>query len=145
LRTKVHLCAEGAGKLRTLLLTPGQRHEAVVFPQLMAGGAVKRRGQGRLRRWPHRLVGDKAYSSHQIRQYLRRHGIRSTIPRKSNEHRTGPFDQASYCQRNTIERLINRYKQFRRLATRDEKRAANYQVMWLIAAIVLWLGFANTP
>jgi transposase len=28
-----------------------------------------------------------------------------------------------------IERLMNRYKQFRRLATRYEKRAANYQAM----------------
>jgi transposase len=41
--------------------------------------------------------------------------------------------------------LTNRYKQFRRIATRYEKRAANYQAMWLIATIVLWLGFANTP
>jgi hypothetical protein len=39
---EVHLRAEGAGQLLTLVLTPGQRHEAVVFPQLMAGGAVKR-------------------------------------------------------------------------------------------------------
>jgi transposase len=127
------------------VLTPGQRHEAVVFPQLMAGGAVKRCGPGRPKCRPHRLVGDKAYSSRQIRQYLRRHGIRSTIPRKSNEHRTGPFDRTSYRARNKIERLINRYKQFRRIATRYEKRAANYRAMWLIAAIVLWLGFANTP
>jgi transposase len=111
----------------------------------MASGAVKRRGRGRPKCRPHRLVGDKAYSSRQIRQYIRRRGIRSTIPRKSNEHRTGPFDRASYRQRNKIERLINRYKQFRRIATRYEKRAANYQAMWLIAAIVLWLSFANTP
>lgn len=111
----------------------------------MASGAVKRGGPGRPKRHPHRLVGDKAYSSHKIRQYLRRHGSRSTIPRKSNAHRTGPFDRASYRQRNKIERLINRYKQFRRIATRYEKRAANYRAMWLIAAIVLRLGFANTP
>jgi transposase len=116
----------------------------VVFPQLMAGG-VKRLGPGRPKRRPRRLVGDKAYSSRQIRNDLRRHGIRHTSPRKSNEHRSGPFDRISYRARNKIERLINRYKQFRRLATRYEKRAANYHAMWLIAAIVLWLGFANAP
>jgi transposase len=44
-----------------------------------------------------------------------------------------------------MEWLINRYKQFRRIATRYEKRAANDQAMWLMAAIVLRLGFANTP
>jgi hypothetical protein len=39
--TKVHLRAEGGGKLITLVLTPGQCHEAPVFPQLMTQGSVK--------------------------------------------------------------------------------------------------------
>jgi transposase len=38
-----------------------------------------------------------------------------------------------------VERLINHCKQFRRLATRYEKRAENYRAMWVIAAILLWL------
>jgi transposase len=124
--TKVHLRAEGAGQLLALVLTPGQRHEAIVFAPLMASGAVTRVGPGRPRHRPHRIVGDKAYSSRQIRQSIRRHGIRGTIPRKSNEHRSGPFDRTSYRQRDKIARLINRCKQFRRIATRYEKRAANY-------------------
>jgi transposase len=37
-----------------------------------------------------------------------------------------------------VERLINRLKQFRRVATRYEKRAKNYRAMLTIAAIVLW-------
>jgi hypothetical protein len=93
------------------LLTPGQRQEAAVLPQLMVGGGSKRQGRGRPKYRPHRLVGDKAYSSRRIRRYVRRHGIRVTIPRKSNAHRTGPFDRISYRQRNTSERLINRSKQ----------------------------------
>jgi transposase len=111
----------------------------------MAEGAVKRSGPGRPQHRPHRLVGDKAYSSRQIRQYVRRHGMRGTMPRKSNDHRTGPFDRSSDRQRHKLERLMNRDQQFRRIATRYETRAANYQAMWLIATIVLWLGFANTP
>ena len=122
----------------TLVLTPGQRHEAVVFDQLMESGAVKRRGPGRPKRRPQRVVGDKGYSSRHIRQYARQHGMRVTIPRKTNECRTGPFNRAIYRLRNRIERLINRCKQFRRIATRDEKRAANYKAMWLIAATILW-------
>lgn len=124
----------------TLVLTPGQRHEAMVFEQLLESGAVKRRGPGRPKRRPRRVVGDKGYSSRQIRQYARQHGIRITIPRKQNECRTGPFDRAIYRLRNRIERLINRCKQFRRLATRYEKRAAYYQAMWLIAATILWVA-----
>jgi transposase len=124
----------------TLVLTPGQRHEATVFEQLLEAGAVQRRGPGRPKRRPHRIVGDKGYSSGRIRHYARQHGIRITIPRKRNEGRTGPFDRTLYRLRNRVERLINRCKQFRRIATRYEKRAANYQAMWLIAATILWLG-----
>jgi transposase len=49
------------------------------------------------------------------------------------------FNRAIYRERNPVERLINRYKQFQRLAMRYEKRAENYRAMWLIAAILLWL------
>jgi transposase len=135
----VHLRAEGNGKPITLVVTPGQRHEAVVFPQLMERGAVKRVGRGRPRRRPGRVVGDKGYSSGKIREYARAHGVRTTIPRKRNEGRRGPFDREIYRQRNRVERLVNRLKQFRRLATRYEKRGENYRAMWVIGAILLWL------
>jgi len=123
----------------TIALTPGQQHEATAFETLMAQGAVKRPGRGRPRWRPRRVVGDKGYSSRKIRHYLRRHGMRITIPHKRNEQRTGPFDRTVYRLRNRVERLINRLKQFRRLATRYDKRAANYRAMWLIAATILWL------
>ena len=42
-------------------------------------------------------------------------------------------------QRNRVERLINRLKQFRRIATRYEKRAVNYLAMLTIGMILLWL------
>ena len=122
----------------TLVLTPGQRHESTVFTTLLEQGAVKRQGRGRPRLRPHRIVGDKGYSYPSLRHYARRRGIRITIPHRNNQHR-GRFDQAIYRQRNRIERLINRLKQFRRLATRYEKRAENHRAMWLIAATILWL------
>ena len=65
--------------------------------------------------------------------------MRVTIPRKRNERRRGPFDRAAHRGRIRVERLINRCKQFRRLATRYEKRAENYRAMWVIAAVLLWL------
>lgn len=117
-----------------LVRTPGQRHEAVVFEQRLETGAVKRRGPGRPKRRPHRLMGDKGDSSGRIRRHARQHGIRTTIPRKRNEGHTGPFDRTLYRRRNRVERLINRCKQFRRIARRDEKRAAHHEAIWLIAA-----------
>ncbi len=137
--TKLHLRAEGQGKPMVLLLTAGQRHEQTMFEPLMEAGQVKRRGRGRPRQRPHRVVGDKGYSSRRSRQYLRRRGIGVVIPHKRNERWRGRFDRAAYRERNRVERLINRLKQFRRVATRYEKRAVNYLAMVVFAAILLWL------
>ena len=120
-----------------VLVSAGQRHDQTMFEPLLQGGSVKRDGRGRPRRRPQRVVADKGYSSRRIRGWLRRHGIRHTIPHKRNECRRGPFDRAIYRTRNQVERLINRLKQFRRVATRYEKLAANYLTMLTIAAILL--------
>ncbi len=137
--TKIHLRCDGNGKPITFLLTVGERHEAVVFEQLMEQGAVKRFKVGRPRLRPARVVGDKGYSSFNIRHYLQRRGIRFTIPRRSNERRRGKFDKSIYRQRNHVERCFNRLKQFRRIATRYEKKADNYLAMLTLASIILWL------
>ena len=121
------------------VLTPGQRHEAAAFAGLMGQGAVKRAGAGRPRIKPARICGDKGYSSGKIRSWLRRQGIRYTIPRKRNERRNGPFDRGIYRNRNVVERTINRLKQFRRIATRYEKEAQNYLAMLQIGSLLLWL------
>jgi transposase len=123
----------------TLVLTPGQQHEATVFEQLLDQGAVKRPGRGRPKRRPGRIAGDKGYSSRRIRGTCRRRGIRITIPRKVNERRTGPFDRALYRRRHRVECLINRCKQYRSLATRYDKRGASYRALWLIAFTILWI------
>ncbi len=123
----------------TLALTAGQRHETQAFHELMEHGAIKRMHRGRPRLRPDRLIGDKAYSSGEIRAYLQKHGVRCTIPRRSDERRRGSFDRQTYRVRNTVERLVNLYKQFRGLATRYEKRADSYRALWIIAAIFLWL------
>lgn len=121
------------------VLTEGQRNEMIGFRPLMERGALKRTGRGRPKVRPHRVCADKGYAKGVIRRYLRRRGIRITIARRTNEHRGGAFDREIYRTRNLIERLINRLKQFRRIATRYEKRAENYQAMLTIAAIKLWL------
>jgi transposase len=133
------LRVEGQGRPLVVVLTAGQRHEATQVDALLDGGAVRRGGRGRPRRRPERVVADKGYSSKRIRASLRRRGIRVTIPHKRNEHRTGPFDRAAYRSRNVVERAINQLKQFRRVATRYEKRAVNYRAMVLIRCILLWL------
>jgi transposase len=89
----------------------------------MEQGAMKRRGRGRPRVRPERVVGDKGYSSRQVRRYLRRRGIRPVIARRQDEPQQRDFDRERYRARNQVERLINRLKQYRRVATRYEKLA----------------------
>ena len=55
---------------------------------------------------------------------------RATVPR--------PAD--AYRRRHVVERCVGRLKQFRGIATRYEKRAANFRAMVVIASIVIWLG-----
>jgi transposase len=75
-----------------------------------------------------------------VRRSLARRGIQPIIARRANEPQQRRFDHACYRERNRVERLINRLKQCRRVATRYEKLAENYLAMVTLAAILLWLG-----
>ena len=120
-------------------LTGGERHEQTQLPALLDGGAVKRPGRGRPRLRPDRLAGDKGYASGKARREVRRRGIRPVIPTRQGERADPRFDQAAYRERNGVERLINRLKENRAIATRYEKLAAHYEALLTIACIVLWL------
>jgi transposase len=141
LTTKIHIRCEGTGRLITFLLTPGQESDINLAEDLMETGAIRRR-TGHVRLRPQRLVADKGYTSRAFRNYLHRKHVRCTIARRSNERRRGSFNKLHYRKRNIIERLINRLKQFRRIATRYEKRAANFSAMITIASIFLFSDFA---
>ena len=137
--SKFHVRAEGGGKPVAVVVTPGQRHDSMALEPLMERGAVRRAGRGRPRLRPRRVVGDKGHSYRRVRNYLRRRGIAATIPTRKDQPRARTFDRARYRTRNLVERLINRFKQYRRIATRYEKRAVNYLAMLMLAAIMMWL------
>jgi transposase len=50
------------------------------------------------------------------------------------------FDATTYARRNVVERCVNRFKQWRGLATRYEKQAVNYRAAVVIAALMIWLA-----
>jgi transposase len=84
------------------------------------------------RQRPDALAGDKGYSTPRIRQWLRRHAIRSVIPRRSDQHPDDGrvrFDRAAYRRRSTVEQCIGWVKECRRVATRFEKLAVNFLAM----------------
>ena len=120
-------------------MTPSQRPEQQALPALRDTGAVKRTGRGRPKLRPARVAGDKGSSSGWARRELRRRGIGPVIPRTANERRDGRFDRAAYRDRNRVERLINRLKQHRAIATRDEKLEETDHALLTIACLLLWL------
>ena len=105
----------------------------------MEQGAIKRAGRGRPRLRPDRLGGDKGYSSRTVRCYLRRRGIGAVIPTKRDQRRNPHFDRDAYRERNKAERLFNRLKHCRAIATRYDKLDVRYHAMLTIAAILIWL------
>lgn len=136
--TKIHVRAEGHGRPIHFVLSGGERHEAAFGDELMGGGSVARSGRGRPKSRPGVVIGDKGYSYPSVRQRLAERGIRPLIPTRSNQPAHRQFDSRRYRDRNRVERLIGRLKQFRRIATWFEKHAAHYHAMLLLAALLLW-------
>ena len=150
LTTKIHLSADGRCRILSLLLTCGERADCTQFIPVLERIRVPRPGQGRPRSKPDSVSADRAYSSREIRAYLRRRGIRHTIPQRADQvrnrirqGRTGgrppSFDRQRYKKRNTVERAINKLKNFRAVATRYDKRAYVYQGTATLAATIIWL------
>lgn len=137
--TKLQVSCDGKGRPLSLVLTPGQRHESTQLAAVLDGIRVVTPGPGRPRTRPGRFIADTGYSSPRCQQLLRRRGIRFTIPTRSNQRRRR-FDANAYRRRNVVERCVNRLKQFRGIATRYDKRAANFRAMTVIASLMIWLG-----
>jgi transposase len=84
------------------------------------------------------LIADKAYDADHWRTWLARRRIRAVIPNKSNRKQPFPFDAKRYKDRNAIERMFGRLKDFRRIATRYDKKAQNFMAALCLAAIVCY-------
>jgi transposase len=93
---------------------------------------------------PDKLLADRGYDAHAIRNDLRERGIEPVIPSKSNRTEPIEYDREAYKRRNLIERCVNALKQFRRIATRYEKTARAFLSMLCIGAARLWIKTVNT-
>jgi len=88
---------------------------------------------------PKALLANKGYDSDAVRERLLLHNILPVIPPKANRRDPAPCDYRRYRARNHIERLFNRLKQFRRIATRYNKTAASFLGFLCLAPVRVWL------
>lgn len=110
-----------------MLLSPGNAHDVVMAPALIqAAGPILR------------LIADKAYDTNPLRNLLAGKGIEAIIPSIRRRKPLLPYDVAAYRERNLIERMYGRLKDFRRVATRYDKLARNFLAGALIAATLTW-------
>src|SRR4051794_17723516 len=125
--TKIHAIVDGCGRPIAIEVTPGQIGDIRVAVALLAGLPP-----GRL------CAGDAAYDANGLRQFLLERGTQPVIPNNPTRKRFHPFDAQAYKQRNLIERMFCRLKDWRRIATRYDKLARNFAAALAIAAIVTW-------
>lgn len=65
------------------------------------------------------------------------------IPPKANRKVAAAYDREKYKERNRIERMFNKLKNWRRIATRYDKTKESYLGFVALASIKLWLPFVH--
>ena len=148
--SKLHLICDGRGLPWSIGLTNGNVNDTVMLGPALAGIRVPRHGRGQPRTRPKRLLADKGYSSAANRAMLARRRITVTIPERTdqlaNRRRRGrvggrpyAFNPTTHKRRNVVERCFNRFKQWRGITTRYDKKALNYRAGIVLASVILWL------
>ena len=86
------------------------------------------------------LLADKGYDADWFREALRDKGIASCIPARRGRRNPASHDRALYRQRHRIENLFARIKDWRRIATRYDRRGELFLAAICIAeTVIFWL------
>jgi transposase len=126
LTTKIHALVDALGNPANLMLTAGQTHDLACAPDLIENADAEA------------LIADKAYDADPLIDSLEQWDITPVIPPKANRKIKRDCDFALYCERNLIERFVNKIKHFRAIATRYDKLARNFlAAVQLVSAIIL--------
>ena len=86
------------------------------------------------------VVGDKGYDADALVALIHAAGAVAVIPPRRNRTEQRDYDRHVYKDRNLVERFFCRLKQFRRIATRYEKRARNFTSMLNLTCAYIWLA-----
>lgn len=109
-----------------MILTGGQRHDAPQAPALLQGMKSTY------------VIADKGYDSQKILDLIEKQEAIPVIPPRKNRKEQREYDHELYKRRNVIERAINKLKDYRRIATRYDRKAIYYLSFLHLAAAVTW-------
>lgn len=126
LSTKIHMAVDERGRPMRFILTGGQAGDAPQAVPLLSGVRATH------------VIADKGYDADGVLGFVRGQGAVAVIPPTSSRKVRREYDRALYKQRNLIERAINRLKQWRRIATRYDRRSLHYLSALHLAAAVTW-------
>ena len=125
--TKIHALTEDCGRPLAFLITSGNCHDLPAARDLLPTVPP-----------PRRLIADRAYDANSLRNWLAERGTKAVIPPNPTRKHPHRYDAKAYRGRNLIERMFCRLKDFRRIATRYDKRADIYLSTILLAAALTW-------
>jgi len=128
LTSKIHPLVDTNGLPVRLALTAGEAHDNRLAGRLLSRLKAKTM-----------LLADRGYDADWIRALAAKKGAWANIPPRNNRSAPICFSPYLYRARNLVERFFNKIKHCRRIATRYDKRAANYLAFVQLASIRLWL------
>jgi transposase len=120
--TKIHAAVNPLGHPVALHLTGANAADSPHLPALIAGVETTA------------VLADRGYDADTNRQAIRRRGAEPCIPPRQNRRTPITYDRHLYKERSGVERFFGRIKQYRRVATRYDKKARDFLgFVWLAA------------
>ena len=84
------------------------------------------------------LIANKGNNSDEYRAALQAKGIIPCIPPRKGRNAPASFCKVTYKQRHKVGNMFGKMKDWRRIATRYDRRADIFMVVITIAVIVIW-------
>jgi len=125
LSTKIHMASDAHGRPLRLILTAGQVNDITQAPALLQGFE------------PTHVLADKGYDSRALVAQIEAMDATAVIPPRTCQQARA-FNKQIYRARNAIERCFGGLKQWRRIATRYDRKDRHFMAFLCIAAFLIW-------
>lgn len=127
LTSKIHALVNENRKILDFVVTEGSVNDCTQAENLL--DSVIRKGMY--------ILGDKAYDTDNIVNYIIEKAACAVIPSRKNRKIQREYDKKIYKDRNITERFFNRLKNFRRISTRYDKLVSSFISFIQLASVFI--------